>query len=68
VDWYLFQNSFYKKKPKFKDFDYFLISYPKISEEETNNLLTKINSIDDLVISSVIELRKEIVSMFSCIL
>jgi hypothetical protein len=68
ADWYLFENTFPKKKIKFKDYDYFLIIHPAISEHEIQEVLSKLNEIQDITISSLLEHKKEIVSLFSSIL
>ncbi len=65
--WYLFKNNF-QRKANLKDYDYFLIGYPKISQRETQDLLVQIHTIEDIVITNIIEQRKEIVNLFSSIL
>ncbi len=68
IDWYLFANIFPKKQKKLKDFDYFLIGYPKIDDAEIQSFLKQINSINEITISAIIDHRKDVVDLFSSIL
>lgn len=68
IQWYLFANIFPKKQNKIKDFDYFLIGYPKLEDTEIQSFLNQIHSIEEITISVVIEHRKNIVDLFSSIL
>ncbi len=67
-DWYLFANIFPKKQKKLKDFDYFLIGYPKMDDAEIHTFLKQINSINEITISAIIDHRKDVVDLFSSIL
>ncbi|GIV42888.1 MAG: hypothetical protein KatS3mg035_0011 [Bacteroidia bacterium] len=68
IDWYLFANTFPKKNKKIKDFDYFLIGFPKLEDNQIQPFLKQVNSINEITISAIIEHRKEIVELFSSIL
>ncbi len=65
--WYLLNNVFTIKNTKLKDYDYFLIAYPKISDTLLEHYLSRINRIEDIVITAIIEHRKEIINLFSAI-
>lgn len=68
IEWYLFANIFPKKQKKLKDFDYFLIGFPKLNDDEVQSCLKQINSINEITISAIIEHRKEVVELFSSLL
>lgn len=68
VDWYLLENIFPKKNKKFKDFDFFLIRSPQMEEIEIQAFMQKIQAIDEVTASAILEHRKEIVELFSNIL
>lgn len=68
VDWYLLENIFTQKSKKFKDFDFFLIGNPQMEEIKIQDFMQKIQSIDEITASAILEQRKEIVELFSNIL